>query len=886
MFNPCVLPQKELSLDKIRKDIHLALQAWKTSGLDSSSFSYLRLFHNKQRYEGRTVHEATTSILEEGMEVLRKQKPEYAKWLREHYVEAEKGSVLQSREAIGEGGLNKRWQKARKALADVIYTLEFNVRKEHQIRQLKRLDEPTYQNLVGAESSLQKLKELLLKSESPWIIAIKGPGGIGKSAQLDYLLRAMIDEDIWDDVVWISAKQKKLSFSGNLYDLGRPPLTKESLQEALFKQLFPGRPLPESFFDETGLALLVDRTKKCPCLICIDDIESAADVDSLLPILQRLANPSKIIFTTRERINDDIIPITHVELSELSQPDALLLVREIAREKQLMDVAEINDKDFSSIYTLVGGNPLALSLVAGQVQMLGLRQVLDDLKKASDDPNKNLFKFIYSRAWEYLDSQARLVLLAMPLLSPEGGEYAMLSHLTQMGVSDLRKALNKLISLSLVQIRGNWNDKRFSIHNLTRTFLHQEVLGTVVALDAEEQSRLTEFGHYLYRAIDFVKKEAQSGASILTEVQRTQALHILGYALEFSVRDTNTWSITRDLLLGLAPKLELSGFHAEWLPYVKQGIIASDKNFDSQSKALLQSYLGLLLRVLGNYEAAHDALILSAIHFEKSGNIVHWAQALTQRAHLYCIQRRHHEARTLLHQVSILLPETDLQHEYIYYVQGLLALNENDPATAEQWFKKSLQLCERQNDKRLIAKRLGNLGTALYAQRQLEQAQAYYERSIALFGEVHDDVQRAMMQMGVGNIYLLRQQPHKALEEYVKAEPSLSRAYEVLHLAMLNVNWAIAKRQLGEWQEAEDRLFNAISRWRQLNDLHRLANALYELGLLYHEQQFIEKAQSAFDEALVCLAKSEPSPARDALQAKIAGCLEQLGATKNATETN
>ena len=36
-------------------------------------------------------------------------------------------------------------------------------------------------------------------------------------------------------------------------------------------------------------------------------------------------------------------------------------------------------------------------------------------------------------------------------------------------------ALNQLVTLKLVDARGGLNDRRYSIHNLTRTFLEEQV---------------------------------------------------------------------------------------------------------------------------------------------------------------------------------------------------------------------------------------------------------------------------------------------------------------------------------------------------------------------------------------------------------------------------
>jgi len=209
-------------------------------------------------------------------------------------------------------------------------------------------------------------------------------------------------------------------------------------------------------------------------------------------------------------------------------------------------------------------------------------------------------------------------------------------------------------------------------------------------------------------------------------------------------------------------------------------------------------------------------------------------------------------------------------------VLGTLALNDNDPAQAADWFKQSLTLCEQLNDKRLIAQRWGNVGLALYLQRQFEAAQDCYQRSITLFIEAQDDVQRAVMQMNLGNLYLVSTQPDKALELYTLAEPPLNRAHDSLHLAMIDLNRGIAKRQLHEWQQAEQLLQKSIVGWEKLGDIVMLGKTLYQLGLLYYDQKAMVKAQTIFQGALKRLDEIQPDPARDALYKKITSRLQGM----------
>ena len=125
---------------------------------------------------------------------------------------------------------------------------------------------------------------------------------------------------------------------------------------------------------------------------------------------------------------------------------------------------------------MTGGNPLALRLVVGQAHVHALGDVVDDLQRGRGQRSEALYTYIYRRAWENLDQATRAVLLLMPLVAEQGTDLAYLASMSGRETSDLRSALEELVALSLVDRRGGLQESRYTIHSLTRTFLHEQVL--------------------------------------------------------------------------------------------------------------------------------------------------------------------------------------------------------------------------------------------------------------------------------------------------------------------------------------------------------------------------------------------------------------------------
>src|SRR6185436_8118195 len=96
-----------------------------------------------------------------------------------------------------------------------------------------------------------------------------------------------------------------------------------------------------------------------------------------------------------------------------------------------------------SIYQVVGGNPLALKLIVGQIAIFPLPQVLENLKQAQGKKIDELYTYIFWQAWNALDSVSQQGLLAMPLA--QDGDFAQLSAVTGLKVDALNDALERLV---------------------------------------------------------------------------------------------------------------------------------------------------------------------------------------------------------------------------------------------------------------------------------------------------------------------------------------------------------------------------------------------------------------------------------------------------------
>ena len=207
----------------------------------------------------------------------------------------------------------------------------------------------------------------------------------------------------------------------------------------------------------------------------IDNLETIADVEKLLPTLHRLAHPSKFLLTSRQSLYGES-DVFHYPLPPLSLEDAIRLVRREAEKENLTEIAQLPAAELTPIFEVVGGNPLALLLIVGQCHFRPLATVLNDFREARGYRTEQLYAYVYRKIWENLDDLGRKALMAMQLVPPKGEDQDFIVAVTGLDGEDVMNAIDKLMILNLVNCQRDTPTYRYSIHSLTRSFLHQQAL--------------------------------------------------------------------------------------------------------------------------------------------------------------------------------------------------------------------------------------------------------------------------------------------------------------------------------------------------------------------------------------------------------------------------
>ncbi|OIO93290.1 MAG: hypothetical protein AUK03_08325 [Anaerolineae bacterium CG2_30_64_16] len=457
--------------------VHEALQLWHKDPSFGSPLAHLTLVRRGLATGGESIRRATNQALLAALDALAGEREADAALLRARFLDGKAVYAVANARNVAEVTIYKMQRRAIGRLAAQLLALEQVAGAEQQAILAARLPRATYSQLIGIASHERRLRDVLLAPAAPWLVSIEGLGGSGKTALAHKLVSQLArGEDVFLDFGWVSAQQRILQLDGSLRSISDPALTSEALVEALLTQLSGGGATPAPLLPDRARQALAARLHATPHLVVVDNLETVQDVESLLPTLMALAGPTKFLLTSRETFRWQA-DIYHFPVPELGESDALSLVRHEARMRNLAHVAAASDADLRPIFETVGGNPLALRLVTGQLYLLPLPHIIDNLREAQGKNADELYRYIYWDAWNRLPEDTRDVLALMPLFAAESGaDLAAIERVSDLQGPRLVEALEQLTRLSLVNVSGDLHTRRYSIHRLTESFLLNEVI--------------------------------------------------------------------------------------------------------------------------------------------------------------------------------------------------------------------------------------------------------------------------------------------------------------------------------------------------------------------------------------------------------------------------
>jgi tetratricopeptide (TPR) repeat protein len=361
-------------------------------------------------------------------------------------------------------------------------------------------------------------QELVTVIEMARIVVVEGNRGVGKTAFALQALRQFMDRDTFGALAWItaSASKEQLQLSHVL----------DTVSLAID---FPFKPQTRLEEKEALLAKELER-KNFRCLLLLDNYETVTDpnIDGFLFDPGRLPRNLTVLITSTGRlVRDSVQPFP---LDELGPTDAAAMFRDRLTRDGL---EQESDTDVTRLYQVVGGNPLAIEWIVGQMRAgAQLPRLLSHLQKGKAD----ILPRVFAQSWQQLHADQCTLLAAISIFVRPALEEALQAASGQEtdAFHDSLEAAMRLYLIKRLRMHDSpeslLGGRRYFVHPFTRDYLEGQ---REPALTAALFSRTSAF--YLKYVTDRGGTPEKEEAPAIRELngERENILGVLDGCLAF-----------------------------------------------------------------------------------------------------------------------------------------------------------------------------------------------------------------------------------------------------------------------------------------------------------------------------------------------------------------
>src|SRR6266498_658739 len=316
---------------------------------------------------------------------------------------------------------------------------------------------------VGREEELKTILQSLQPNSRTFIVGIEGVGGVGKSALAIEVGYRSIENDLFDTVIWISAKESILTLHGI------EPVIPEakSLSDILIALgINLGNPTIGNLSIQDQIRRAYNLLARQTTILILDNFETLSKNEQrdILDFLRRSPITLKVIITSRERVSEGQV----IRLQGLSFEESNALLEWDAQQKNI----HLTQEQSKYLVDLTGGLPLALLWVQGQIAVLGysVTQVLDKLSLDADIP---ILQYCFNHSWNLLGQSDAKKLMFILALQPDPVSREALQEIA--GILTKERFGNEISQLLQLSLIDHEHDKDyFSILPLTRRFIRTQ----------------------------------------------------------------------------------------------------------------------------------------------------------------------------------------------------------------------------------------------------------------------------------------------------------------------------------------------------------------------------------------------------------------------------
>ncbi len=612
---------------------------------------------------------------------------------------------------------------------------------------------------VGREQEMKTVLQSLQPNSRTFIIGIEGIGGVGKSALAIETSYRCIENDLFESVIWISAKEAVLTLHGI------EPIIPEAktLSDILITiGINLGNPTIGNLSIKDQITRAYNLIARQTTLLVLDNFESLSKSEQhdILEFLRNSPMTLKVVITSRERVAEGQI----IRLQGLSFEESNALLDWESRQKHI----HLTKDQSKHLIDLTGGLPLALLWVQGQIAVLGysVTQVLDKLSLDADIP---ILQYCFNHSWNLLGKDEAKKLLFILALQPDSVSRAALKEISEITDNDsFENAISDLLQLSLIE--HEHDQDYFSILPLTRRYIRSQSASNRKFMKQVELRMAQYYGNLLSQKSGF--KEWRGYDDLLLD--RNNILSVAQWCYKsIQKKQGKSGSLTKQTR-SIAEILVQIGIHF--------GSVLWQRAYWYDRMTLAHAALNAAQMIPDWRSVSTFARNIAWIYFYQGDYLraLHWAEealsatAKTEEPLLIAAAKRSlgtvelrlgnfDRSEKLLLEVlktSEEFPNDDYgiySKGFAQYGLGDLAYERGDTDHAREWYQKAMDTWQdpvRKDPIRHISLALNGLGFVALQEKKFDEAKQFFLDGIQSAEEFGRLDELARGQLGLASVYL------------------------------------------------------------------------------------------------------------------------------------
>lgn len=590
----------------------------------------------------------------------------------------------------------------------------------------------------------------MIKKDLHKVITISGAGGVGKTAFVLNVVNEIIRKQIikYDFVVWVSAKENKLTYLG--IENIEPSLKNydELLNTILSVSSFDSE--IENLNESEKENFVNDIFEIChKTLVIIDNLETINDERIINFILDGHPNV-RFIVTSRKGLGQ---VERRYELKQLDEADAITLFKVICKSKQETKLLSINDDIIKNYVDKVYRYPLAIKWTIAQVNHgKDINDVISRINQQTTDISKFCFEQIFSDLSE--EEKYILYVLGMYDKPIQKGTIKYISDFNEETCID---SISNLVILSLIVPEDKIDEmskeinKYYSLMPLTKGFVLSE-LDKNDAIKCSIQSKLLSKDNILEEAdrAQKVYKYSLSNFGASTEEEKIASVLCQTAFQQYQANDYEEAVESYKKASRIAP--QLAAVYRNWaIMESNEGhIVAADELMEKASKINpndVQIWL-----VWGNIKRKNDKILDADKYYKKayalSSNDVVVLNSLAQAESrlgnyefadkLLNMALNNNENNSGENNRHKIINYTSLAENLIKWSQSLLDQKKYEDAEIKSKLalKYMINIYNQsrydERSKKAYIKALFNAARLLYIYKKYNESKEYYEELVAI----------------------------------------------------------------------------------------------------------------------------------------------------------